>query len=386
MKKFLSGIARALCVMSVCVIAGCSYAGDGGSGSTPPVTPSGNGGLVGTPTNGQLQGAIAKETWMASNGNLMIENASGQKVEITKTSEVVVIPTGTVAKINMTQEDAKGDLFTDSRKVKLSSFVMSQYQVTRGLFKAVMGEEYFTNLGTQATANGTADENPVTQINWFEAIVFCNKLSRLCHLEPVYSYDFSTDGSGKMTDPEDWFKDTTNLSETVPTSDSSTNYANWKDKVVINLKANGYRLPTEAEWEFCARGGDPNEEDWGYTYSGSNTVTEVAWYEENSNYSGTNIVGCMDKANKLGLYDMSGNVWEWCDDYYNSNVTVDDTQYTDSEGYVKDPLVVFASSYRGLRGGSWEFNASYCECGYRKLNSSFSRFNYYGFRLVRSTN
>ena len=98
---------------------------------------------------------------------------------IDKTSEVVVIPTGTVAKINMTQEDAKGELFTNSRKVKLSSFVMSQYPVTRALFKAVMGETYFTNLGTQAYANGTADENSVTKINWFDAIVFCNKLSRL---------------------------------------------------------------------------------------------------------------------------------------------------------------------------------------------------------------
>ncbi|MBQ0163309.1 MAG: formylglycine-generating enzyme family protein [Treponema sp.] len=378
MKKFLIGIARALCVMAVCVFAGRSSP-SGGS------TPSGNGNQnppsidYGNTSDPQRTKVIAG--WMDADGNIKIGSNA-----ISKTSEVVAVPKGQQAAIAVSSSNESGILFTTSRKVKLSSFVMSQYPVTRALFKAVMGETYFTNLGTQATANGTEDENPVTMTNWFDAIVFCNKLSSLCHLEPVYSYDFSTDGSGKMTDPEDWFKDTTNLSETVPTSDSSTNYSNWKDKVGINLKANGYRLPTEAEWEFCARGGDPNEEDWKYTYSGSNTYSEVAWCIETITVEGTNIVGGMSKANRLGIYDMSGNVWEWCDDYFNWTVSVDDDKYKDNEDYLVDPLGVSASSFRGLRGGSWHDDADYGWCGLRNGVIPYARGDFYGFRLVRSSN
>ena len=173
------------------------------------------GGLEGY-TN-QTQGETVKETWMTDSGNLKIN-----KTEISKTSEVVVIPTGTVAKINMTS----GDLFTSSRKVKLSSFVMSQYPVTRGLFKAVMGDYYNNIKDKQTGTTGAEDENPISYVNWFDAIVFCNKLSIACGLTPVYSYY-------DKTNPDEWFADT-NLSATVPTDSDDTNYSNWRDNVEIN--------------------------------------------------------------------------------------------------------------------------------------------------------
>ena len=375
MKKFLSGILRALSVMTVCVLAGCSYAGDGGS------TPSGNGNQnppsIDYGNTSDPQGTKVIAGWMDADGNIKIGSNA-----ISKTSEVVAVPKGQQAAIAVSSSNESGSLFTASRKVKLSSFVMSQYPVTRALFKAVMGETYFTNLGTQANANGIADENPVTMTNWFDAIIFCNKLSAMCGLVPVYSYQIN---GVAVTNPDQWI---TGLGS-VPTNGYEQNYDTWKDGVTIDLTKNGYRLPTEAEWEFCARGGDPNATDssenliWKYTYSGSNTCSEVAWYDRSI---GTNIVGGMSKANRLGIYGMSGNVWEWCDDYYNSNVTANDMRYTDSEGYVKDPLVVSDSSYRWLRGGGWNNHARYCECGFRDYYFPYLRGIACGFRLVRSTN
>ncbi|MBQ2838529.1 MAG: formylglycine-generating enzyme family protein [Muribaculaceae bacterium] len=160
-------------------------------------------------------------------------------------------------------------------------------------------------------------------------------------------------------------------------------YVSWEDIVNIfiprlnKITGKTFRLPTEAEWEYAARGGNKSK---GYKYSGSNTIGDVAWYGDNaydvgsssSNY-GTHPVGTK-APNELGLYDMSGNVWEWCSDWYGSYSSIAQT----------DPSGAGSGSYRVLRGGSWYYPAQYCRVASRDYGTPGGRFDYRGFRLVCS--
>jgi formylglycine-generating enzyme required for sulfatase activity len=128
-----------------------------------------------------------------------------------------------------------------------------------------------------------------------------------------------------------------------------------------------FRLPTEAEWEYAARGGNKSK---GYKYSGSNTIDNVAWYISNSG-SKTHQVGTKSP-NELGIYDMSGNVWEWCQDWYGSY----------SSGSQTNPTGPSSGSRRVLRGGSWYDHAGDCRVSNRGHNNLDRRLDYNGFRLV----
>lgn len=148
----------------------------------------------------------------------------------------------------------------------------------------------------------------------------------------------------------------------------------WDDCQTFINRLNSYtgrnfRLPTEAEWEFAARGGNYSRH---YKYSGSNYISDVAWYDGNSS-NRTHPVGTK-QANELGLYDMSGNVWEWCSDWYGSY-----SSYSQN-----DPTGPNSGSYRVRRGGSWYGNASYCRSSCRIYNSPGYRYSYLGLRLVLS--
>jgi formylglycine-generating enzyme required for sulfatase activity len=128
-----------------------------------------------------------------------------------------------------------------------------------------------------------------------------------------------------------------------------------------------YRLPTEAEWEYAARGGNLSHD---YKYSGSNNLYDVAWFNDNSG-SQTHPVG-MKKANELGIHDMSGNVWEWCLDWYGSY----------SASAQQDPMGAASGSYRVNRGGSWTYSAGRCRVAYRSSDSPNNRYRGLGFRVV----
>lgn len=128
-----------------------------------------------------------------------------------------------------------------------------------------------------------------------------------------------------------------------------------------------FRLPTEAEWEYAARGGRDSQ---GFLYIGSNFIGEVAWYDVNSD-SKTHPVKQM-AANELGLYDMSGNVWEWCQDWYGGYGSSAQT----------NPQGPSSGSYRVLRGGSWSNGAQRCRLAYRNNFSPSESYYYIGFRLA----
>ena len=148
----------------------------------------------------------------------------------------------------------------------------------------------------------------------------------------------------------------------------------WNDvqefiRKLNQLTGKSYRLPTEAEWEYAARGGSNSS---GNKYSGSNNIGSVAWYTENSG-SKTHPVGSKSP-NELGIYDMSGNVWEWCQDRWASNYYSSSPQ--------RNPKGPASGSYRVFRGGSWSNDARLCRVSYRSYDSPDCRLDNLGFRLV----
>ena len=197
------------------------------------------------------------------------------------------------------------------------SFLVMKYQVTQAMWENVTGSNPSHFRGAS---------RPVEFVSWLDSVIFANELSEKEGLEKVYE-----------------------IPKTLTLGSSQSN--DVAKEVKINTSANGYRLPTEVEWVYAARGGEK------FRYAGSNNADEVGWYKGNSGGK-TYGVG-QKKSNGYGLYDMSGNVFEWCFDAYNS-------------------------SYRVYRGGGCKIDACYCGVSYRFGVYPSLRFSDRGVRLFRS--
>lgn len=219
-------------------------------------------------------------------------------------------------------------------EVRLKSFHIGKYPVTFDLYDQFCESTGRDKPDDEGWGRG---RRPVIYVNWYDALEFANWLSEQEGLEKVYRVVSSKDGK-------------------------SVN-ANWE--------RNGYRLPTEAEWEYAARGGNQSKR---FTYAGSNDLDEVGWYDKNA-AGKTHPVG-EKKSNELGIHDMSGSVYEWCWDWYDSKY------YNNSPK--ENPPGPDSGSSRVLRGGPWSYTPRRCRVAYRYHWTPAHRGDAVGFRLVRS--
>lgn len=222
-------------------------------------------------------------------------------------------------------------------QVTVSSFLIGKYEVTQKEWKDLMGNN---------PSGFRGDGLPVESVSWYDMVEYCNIRSVKEGLTPVYMIDKNS---------------------------KDQNYSNEYDAYIwlveCNWNANGYRLPTEAEWEFAARGGNKSK---GYKYSGFNDIGSVGWFRDNSN--NTPHPKGIKTPNELGIYDMSGNVYEFCWDWFGSYVSASQN----------NPTGAASGSYRVLRGGCWDDDGNDCRVSCRCGDFLDGGDSMSGFRLCRS--
>ena len=281
---------------------------------------------VGLVTSGLMLGAAV---WLGLTGDPIALPGD----DLHEPIEMIELPGGEFSMGSPENEPGRYD-DENPHRVRVSAFAMAKYPVTQKLYADVMGTNPAFFQGHRL---------PVEQVSWFEAVRFCNKLSEKAGLRPCYAIVEPKPGADQPADGE------------APQAEQ---------EVVWDRAADGYRLPTEAEWEYACRAGTKGE-----TYG---PLDAIAWHDDNSGHT-THPVG-QKQANSFGLYDMLGNVWQWCLDWYD-------------DGYYKqfpsvDPQGPTRGKKRVLRGGAWDYYAPFfCAAGRYSFEPPL-RERSMGFRLV----
>ncbi len=286
------------------------------------------------------------------------------KHEISEIEGFSLIPAGTFTMGNSVTEDAGGIWIAPTRTVTLDAYYMGKYEVTKAEWDEVRTWGLSNGYTDLAAGSGKASNHPVQSINWYEMVKWCNARSQKEGLTPVYYIN-----DAQTTIYKTGEVDVTNAQ--------------------VKWPANGYRLPTEAEWEKAARGGLSGKRfPWGDTishsqanynassslsYDLSGSVNNFHQSYATGDYPYTSPVGAFP-ANGYGLYDMAGNVWEWCWDrdgaYAASNHT--------------NPRGATSGSLRVNRGGDWDDHAASCRVASRYYDRPSVSYLDLGFRVTRS--
>ena len=270
---------------------------------------------------------------------------------------------------------SNSSVFIDGRTVEIPDMYVCDHEVTQAEYV-----EYMTwcRYDYEPDSNyGLGNNYPAYYMSWYDAVIYCNMRSVAENLTPAY---YLTMNGEQVTNIDAWAAVTgTNIGKN---TSNKYYYNSFGESSALNdtttgikcdFNANGYRLPTAAEWEYIARGGNNGIPATQTMYSGSDTVGDVAWYNENS--GGKTHEVKKKSANTLGIYDMSGNIFEWCWDWWSGSISAS----TPTTGAASSQ-----DSSRVIRGGSR--NCYAFECTVSSWNGCFlyARQSDGGFRVVRT--